>query len=161
MKGNNMSIRKNTLIILLAAGLFGVAGCGSSSGTGAGQTPQAEDATTSAEAPETEESETEESETEEESAPAEASEDAEASGDVVITVKDFAYQMPESVSPGATITVVNEDSTPHSVTSDEEGLFDVTFKGDETATFTAPEEPGEYPYVCIFHGNMKDTLVVK
>ena len=28
-------------------------------------------------------------------------------------------------------------------------------------TFTAPTEPGTYPYHCIFHGNMHGTITVK
>ncbi|GAB3267768.1 hypothetical protein GCM10027562_34270 [Arthrobacter pigmenti] len=87
--------------------------------------------------------------------------EAEGSEKVVITVKDFKFEGPASVSPGATITVINKDSVPHTVTSEEEGVFDVQFDGGETVTFTAPEEPGEYPYLCTIHPAMKDMLVVK
>jgi plastocyanin len=46
------------------------------------------------------------------------------------------------------------------VTSTETDDFDAVAQGSETVTFTAPTEPGEYPFVCSFHGNMKGTLVV-
>ncbi|TLM83434.1 plastocyanin [Pseudarthrobacter sp. NamE2] len=78
-----------------------------------------------------------------------------------ILIKDFKYQGGETVSPGAEITVTNEDSEPHTVTADTGNEFDVTIKGSETTTFTAPTQPGTYPYHCNFHGNMKGTLTVK
>lgn len=78
--------------------------------------------------------------------------------DLVITIIDFAYQLPESVPPGSTVTVVNEDSAAHTVTST--GAFALNLTGGQTGTFTAPEEPGEYPVFCLFHGNMSGTLVV-
>ncbi|WP_258803465.1 cupredoxin domain-containing protein [Pseudarthrobacter sp. NS4] len=78
-----------------------------------------------------------------------------------ILIKGFKYQGAETVSPGAEITVTNEDSEPHTVTADTGNAFDVTIKGGSTATFTAPTEPGTYPYHCNFHGNMKGALTVK
>ncbi len=68
--------------------------------------------------------------------------------------------MPETVSPGSTVTVVNEDSAAHTVTSSPAGAFGVSVTGGQTATFTAPDEPGEYAIICLFHGNMTATLVV-
>jgi plastocyanin len=80
----------------------------------------------------------------------------------MVTIKDFAFQGPVSVAPGAKVMVTNDDSSTHSVTSDQAGLFDVdvTASGG-TATFTAPTKPGSYPYHCKYHGNMQATLVVK
>lgn len=80
---------------------------------------------------------------------------------VEITIVDFAYQGPDSVAPGTEITVTNEDSAPHTVTAEDDGGFDVTVAGGETVTFTAPSEPGSYPYICTFHPDMAGTLVVK
>ncbi|WP_411374991.1 cupredoxin domain-containing protein [Arthrobacter sp. MPF02] len=78
-----------------------------------------------------------------------------------ILIKGFKYQGGETVSPGAEITVINEDTEPHTVTADTGDAFDVTIKGGDTTTFNAPTEPGTYTYHCIFHGNMKGTLTVK
>ena len=80
---------------------------------------------------------------------------------VVIEIKDFQYTGPESVAPGATIEVRNDDSAAHTVTSDDDAFEEVIVEGGQTATFTAPTEPGTYPYVCTFHPGMESTLVVK
>lgn len=79
--------------------------------------------------------------------------------EVVITISDFAFDVPDSVPPGAQVTVVNEDSSFHTVTADD-GTFDEGARKGEPVTFTAPEEPGEYPFHCTPHPNMTATLVV-
>ena len=76
----------------------------------------------------------------------------------VITIKDFMYDIPDAVPAGSTITVVNEDAEPHTVTAVGDKAFDVNVAGGATETFTA--EAGTYELVCLFHGNMKGTLVV-
>lgn len=58
------------------------------------------------------------------------------------------------------MTVVNTDAVAHTVTSDEEGVFDVSIEANSEATFTVPDEPGEYSFFCEPHPNMVDTLVV-
>ncbi|WP_411374693.1 cupredoxin domain-containing protein [Arthrobacter sp. MPF02] len=84
-----------------------------------------------------------------------------AAGPAEILIKDFRYQGEKTVGPGAEITVTNQDREPHTVTVDTGNAFDVTITGSGTTTFTAPTEPGTYPYHCNFHGNMKGTLTVK
>jgi len=79
---------------------------------------------------------------------------------VVITIKDFAYVTPASVAPGAKITVKNEDSAAHTVTADSGNAFDDQAPTGNS-TFTAPSEPGSYPFHCTFHPEMHGTLVVK
>ena len=83
------------------------------------------------------------------------------SATVVITITNFAYQGPDSVSPGSTVTVKNEDSQAHTVTSDQAGLFDAVVPGGGNAVFTAPTTAGSYAYYCTYHSNMHGTLVVK
>ena len=83
------------------------------------------------------------------------------SATVVITITNFAYQGPGSVSPGATVTVKNEDSQAHTVTSDQAGLFDAVVPGGGNVVFTAPTTAGNYAYHCTYHSNMHGTLVVK
>ncbi len=76
-----------------------------------------------------------------------------------ILIKGFKYEGADTVSPGAEITVTNEDIEAHTITADTGNAFDTITKVG-TTTFTAPTEPGTYPYHCIFHGNMKGTLTV-
>lgn len=82
-------------------------------------------------------------------------------GAALITIVDFDYETTGTIEPGAEITVTNEDNVGHTVTSDEEGLFDVEVGPGETVTFTAPQEPGEYSYYCIPHPAMVSSLVVE
>jgi aldose sugar dehydrogenase len=73
-----------------------------------------------------------------------------------------------SAPAGATvrITFVNEsDSVPHNLTFGDpiNAATAVTVPpgGEETLEFTAPEEPGEYTYVCTLHPGMEGILVVE
>lgn len=80
---------------------------------------------------------------------------------LVITITGLEYEVPESVPAGAEVTVRNVDSIAHTVTSDEDGLFDVFVEGGgNEVTFTVPDEPGSYGFYCIPHPGMTDTLVV-
>lgn len=68
-----------------------------------------------------------------------------------ITIKDFKYGEPLTVAPGAVIEVENEDTAGHDVVSDD-GKFKTPVLGKgETATFTAPTEPGTYKFSCSLH----------
>jgi plastocyanin len=78
-----------------------------------------------------------------------------------ITISGMKFGDPVTVATGATIEIVNEDSVEHSVTSDKEGQFDTDADGGAKKTFTAPTQPGEYPFHCSYHPNMKGTLIVK
>ena len=95
------------------------------------------------------------------SAPAGGEEPAAAAA---ITIKDFKYGDPLTVAPGTRITVTNEDTAGHDVVSDDSGKFKTPVLGKgESATFTAPTEPGTYKYSCSLHpGSMSGigTLVV-
>lgn len=77
-----------------------------------------------------------------------------------ITISGFAFSVPSSVAPGATITVTNKDSVEHTVTADSGSAFDVTVASNGTATFKAPQTAGSYPFHCTVHPSMHGTLVV-
>lgn len=79
----------------------------------------------------------------------------------VIMIQNFAYQTPTSVSPGATVGVMNMDSEAHTVTADSGNAFDVQATPGTTVTFTAPTKPGSYPFHCTYHANMHGVLVMK
>jgi len=76
-----------------------------------------------------------------------------AGGTVTVPMQNFAYQPQDLVIPvGTTVTWVNEDSAPHTVTSDE-GLWDSKLL-DQGQSFSFKfDKPGKYLYYCTFHGN--------
>jgi plastocyanin len=84
-----------------------------------------------------------------------------AAGAATITIENFKYGEPLTVSPGATVSVTNNDSAPHSVTSQTAGQFDAQLEGNGQATFTAPTQSGEYAFYCTYHPSMKGTLIVQ
>ncbi len=80
----------------------------------------------------------------------------------MITIKNFGYSGTLTVKAGATVTVVNDDSTAHTLTDKATGKFDTGSidGGGGTGTFTAPSEPGKYPFGCTIHPEMAGTLTV-
>ena len=84
-----------------------------------------------------------------------------AAGAATITIANMSFGEPITVSPGVKITIKNDDSAEHSVTSDTAGKFDVHVDGKEQGTLTAPTEPGEYAFHCTYHPSMHGTLIVK
>jgi plastocyanin len=92
---------------------------------------------------------------------AEATSGPAAAGAATITIASMSFGEPITVSPGAQVTIKNDDSAEHSVTSDTAGKFDVEVEGKEQGTLTAPTEPGEYAFHCKYHPSMHGTLTVK
>ena len=144
----NFTRPKRILVSAAAlAVLTGLSACGSSDNTSGASVPQTSPAQSqsSEQTPSTPRS----------SAPAE-----DPAEDAVVEIKDFAYSGPESVAPGATVTVVNQDRSTHSFTIAEEGI-EVVLSGDgKSGTITAPSKPGDYTVTCKFHPEMSGTLVV-
>ncbi|MDI3196225.1 cupredoxin domain-containing protein [Pseudarthrobacter sp. AL07] len=145
MTANSRTTR--ALGLAAAAAALALSGCGNPGMPGPGTTTAAEQPTA---APATTETTA--------STPSPASSAAAASAKILI--KGFTYKGAETVSPGTEITVTNEDIEAHTITADTGAAFDANIKPG-TGTFTAPTEPGTYPYHCTFHGNMKGTLTVK
>jgi plastocyanin len=77
-----------------------------------------------------------------------------------ITIKDFGFTVSGSIGPGEQVSVHNDDTTAHTVTSDTGNLFDVTVPPSGTATFAAPAKAGRFPFHCTFHANMHGMLTV-
>ncbi len=77
-----------------------------------------------------------------------------------ISIADMKYTSPESVAPGATVTVVNSDGAEHTVTADSGNAFNAEVDGKATVTFTAPTQPGTYPFHCAYHPMMHGQLIV-
>jgi plastocyanin len=140
------------LAALAAVVLIGVSGCGSSGGgsNGASTATTSPDSHTSGGGASAQSS-----------SPSSSKKPTSEMAMAMLSIKDFAFQSPSSVKPGGTVMVSNSDTSTHSVTSDQAGMFDVDVSAGGTATFTAPSKPGSYPYHCKYHGNMQATLVVK
>ncbi|MEV0296022.1 cupredoxin domain-containing protein [Nocardia sp. NPDC050710] len=81
--------------------------------------------------------------------------------DLTITINDLNYSAIPAITPGATITVVNNDAIQHSVTSRRPGLFDHEVQPGRTITFTAPTEIGSHPFHCRYHAFMEGWLSIR
>jgi plastocyanin len=78
-----------------------------------------------------------------------------------ITIEGFSYSA-ATVEPGATVSIENKDSAPHTVTANEGEAFDSgEISGGGTGSITAPSEPGTYEYHCNVHSSMSGTLTVE
>jgi plastocyanin len=84
-------------------------------------------------------------------------------GPPTITIFDFVFNEFNDVvvSPDAQVTVTNTDEDPHTVTSYTPGAFDIDIAAKSEATFTAPSQPGSYPFHCGNHTSMHGTLIVQ
>ena len=85
-----------------------------------------------------------------------------AAADTII-IKNFAFSPATlTVAPGAKVTVTNEDSVTHTLTSTASPhAFDTgDIAAGATMTFTAPSKAGSYSYICTIHTYMHGTLTV-
>ena len=74
----------------------------------------------------------------------------------------MAYTVPTSVRPGQQLTIVNNDDPNHTVTADQNNLFDIRVSGGGgVEPFTAPMAPGTYPFHCKYHATMHGSLTVQ
>ena len=81
----------------------------------------------------------------------------------VVHVKNFAYAPPSlTITTGESVTFINDDVTPHTVTaSDSAKTFD-SGNMDQNATWKhAFTKAGTYAYFCTYHPYMKGTITVK
>jgi plastocyanin len=79
-----------------------------------------------------------------------------------VTIQGRAFQPARLTVPvGTTVTWTNQDSEPHTATSEDGSTFDSgSMSNGQTFehTFTTA---GEYAYVCEFHSDMTATIVVQ
>jgi plastocyanin len=78
-----------------------------------------------------------------------------------ISISNFKYTVAGPVPPGAAITISNSDSMEHTVTADSANAFNVEISDNGKTTFTAPTQPGSYPFHCTYHPQMHGVLVVQ
>jgi plastocyanin len=80
-----------------------------------------------------------------------------------IVIKNFSFSPATlTVAPGTKVTVTNEDSVTHTVTSTASPhAFDTgDVSAGATLTFTAPTKAGTYTYICSIHTYMHGSLTV-
>ena len=72
-----------------------------------------------------------------------------------VMISDFKFSPASlSVAAGDTVTFTNQDSAPHTATSD---AFDTgTLQSGQSATVTVPA--GKHGYKCRFHSSMKGSV---
>jgi plastocyanin len=79
-----------------------------------------------------------------------------------ITISNFMFDpMTVTVSPGAVVSVTNEDSATHTLTASAGQFNTGDITQNRTKTFKAPMRPGRYSYICDIHQYMMGAIVVK
>src|SRR5215213_7626382 len=79
---------------------------------------------------------------------------------MTVSIKNFAFDPSNTtVSPGTTLTWVNNDQVPHTATAND-GAFDSgTLQPGQSYSF-AFDKPGTYAYHCNIHPYMTGTVTV-
>ncbi|MEO8363933.1 MAG: cupredoxin domain-containing protein [Ilumatobacteraceae bacterium] len=75
-----------------------------------------------------------------------------------ITISGAVFSVTGDVNSADTVSVTNNDSFKHTVTSDD-GVFDVAVEGGATESLPALS-PGTYAFHCKIHSTMHGTLTV-
>jgi plastocyanin len=74
---------------------------------------------------------------------------------ITVTIQDFAFHPSKfTVSPGATITVINEDQVIHTLTADNVAFNSGDVTKGVPVSFPAPTQPGTYP----FHDHLRSYI---
>jgi plastocyanin len=80
--------------------------------------------------------------------------------DVTVSIQNFAFNPPDiTVTPGTTVTWVNNDSVPHTTTANDETWDSETLQPGESFSFTF-DTPGTFPYFCEIHPFMMGNVTV-
>jgi plastocyanin/uncharacterized membrane protein YozB (DUF420 family) len=71
---------------------------------------------------------------------------------VTVALQDFAFnQLTLNIKVGTTVSWINRDPAPHTVTFDDGSFDSGTLAHGQTASFMF-DKPGEFAYYCLFHG---------
>ena len=80
-------------------------------------------------------------------------------GAATIVIEDFAFNGPDSVATGTTITIENRDGVAHTWTASN-GAFDSgSIAGGGSFQFTL-DQAGAFDYVCTIHPTMQGSITV-
>jgi plastocyanin len=81
--------------------------------------------------------------------------------DTTVTIDNFTFSPGRlTVKAGTTVTWVNQDDIPHTVTSDTKAFKSNALDTDDKFTFTFAT-PGIHEYFCSLHPHMTGTVVVE
>lgn len=80
-----------------------------------------------------------------------------------LTIISYQYSPATlKVKRGTKVVVTNKDGVAHTITSDNSGFDSGELNFNESVTIdTTTLSPGTYPYHCVYHPNMKGTIVVE
>ena len=76
-----------------------------------------------------------------------------------VTIRNLSYGPPEITVAVGTVTFINADTVPHTVTEGQDGVaaptarFDMEVGVGQSIQVTFPE-PGDYQITCLFHSEM-------
>jgi plastocyanin len=78
-----------------------------------------------------------------------------------VQIKDFAFA-PQvlTVKPGTTVTWINSDEDPHTVTANDKSFHSAALDTKDKFAFTFTK-PGQYGYFCSLHPHMTAKVIVR
>ncbi len=79
---------------------------------------------------------------------------------VGILVDEGTFHVAAPVAPGASVSILNTEDEPQTVTA-QDGSFDLQAPAYALFSFTAPAEPGQYPFRSTLDGSYQGLLVVQ
>lgn len=84
------------------------------------------------------------------------------SGVKAVTIEDYTFKPASIAVPkGTTVTFTNQDSTAHTATSKESGVFESDSIEPGKSAEVRLEKSGTFAYYCLFHPFMKGTIAVE
>jgi plastocyanin len=83
-------------------------------------------------------------------------------GAQAVTIKDYIYKPASITVPkGTTVAFTNHDTTAHTATSKQSGVFESGPIDPGKSVKVTLEKTGTFTYYCLFHPFMKGTIVVE
>lgn len=79
----------------------------------------------------------------------------------VVKIDNFVFGPAAiTVTPGTTVTWINQDDIPHTIVANDKTFKSKVLDTDERFSFTFTK-PGEYGYFCSLHPHMVGKVIVK
>jgi plastocyanin len=86
---------------------------------------------------------------------------AQSAGTMMIKVENYSFMPSElTVAPGTTVTWINKDDSPHTISSTDHVLASKAMDTDDQFSFTFDKE-GDYKYFCTLHPYMVGVVKVR